>query len=142
KGIAGVAELDRLVPAIGEVLGVDGRRTYVVEQLNPFELRAGGGYIGTYSLLAADRGTLTVLRSGDTHDLPDYTIMAGQPGYVSPPGPMLNLLQQKSWSFEDTNFYPDFRDNAKAAMGFAQRDFGTGVVGVISIDLFAVAPLL
>jgi len=142
RGIASVDELGRLVPALSDVLGVDGRRTYVVEQLNPFELRAGGGYIGTYSLLVADRGSLTVLRSGDTHDLPDYSILAGQSGYVAPPGPMLNLLQQKSWSFEDTNFYPDFRDDAKAAMGFAQRDFGTGVDGVISIDLYAVAALL
>jgi hypothetical protein len=142
KGIAGVAELDRLVPAIGDVLGVAGRRTYVVEQLNPFELRAGGGYIGTYSLLAADRGSLTVLRSGDTHDLPDYSTMSGQAGYVAPPHAMLNLLQQKSWSFEDTNFFPDYRDDAKAAIGFAQRDFGTGVDGVISIDLYAVAALL
>jgi hypothetical protein len=142
KGIAGVAELDRLVPAIGDILGVDGRRTYVVEQLNPFELRAGGGYIGTYSLLVADRGNLSVIRSGDTHSLPDFSISSGQAGYVAPPPAMLGLLQQKSWSFEDTNFYPDFPDDARAAMSFAQADFGTGVDGVISIDLYAVAALL
>src|SRR5215472_4005441 len=142
KGIAAVAELDRLVPAIGDILGVDGRRTYVVEQLNPFELRAGGGYIGTYSLLSADRGSLSVVRSGDTHNLPDFNITSGQSGYVTPPASMHGLLQQKSWSFEDTNFYPDFPDDAKAAMGFAQADFGTGVDGVISIDLYAVAALL
>lgn len=142
KGIAGVAELDRLVPAIEDILGVNGRRTYVVEQVNPFELRAGGGYIGTYSLLVADRGSLTVLRSGDTHQLPDFSIVNGQDGYVAPPPAMVGLLQQKSWSFEDTNFSPDFPDDAKAAMGFAQRDFGTGVDGVISIDLYAVAALI
>jgi Protein of unknown function (DUF4012) len=142
KGIAGVTELDRLVPAIDDILGVDGRRTYVVEQVNPFELRAGGGYIGTYSLLAADRGSLTVLRSGDTHDLPDFSTVSGQDGYVAPPAAMVGLLQQKSWSFGDTNFYPDFAENARAAMSFAQRDFGTGVDGVISIDLYAVAALI
>jgi hypothetical protein len=142
KGIAAAAELDRLVPAIGEILGADGRRTYVVEQVNPFELRAGGGYIGTYSLLSADRGTLSVVRSGDTHDLPDFNITSGHAGYVPPPAAMHGLLQQKSWSFEDTNFYPDFPEDAKAAMGFAQADFGTGVDGLISIDLYAVAALL
>lgn len=142
RGIAGVAEMDRLVPAIGDILGTNGRRTYVVEQVNPFELRAGGGYIGTYSLLTADRGSLSVVRSGDTHELPDFSTTAGQPGYVAPPPAMRRLLGQKSWSFEDTNFYPTFADDAKAAMGFAQRDFGTGVDGVISIDLYAVAALL
>jgi hypothetical protein len=142
KGIAGVAELDRLVPALGDILGIDGRRTYVVEQLNPFELRAGGGYIGTYSLLVADGGNLSVLRSGDTHSLPDFSISSGQPGYVAPPPAMLGLLQEKSWSFEDTNFYPDFPDDARAGMRFAHADFGAGVDGVISIDLYAVAALL
>jgi len=142
RGVAGIAELGRLVPAIGDILGVDGHRVYVVEQVNPFELRAGGGYIGTYSLLSADRGSLSVLRSGDTHDLPDYTISSGQAGYVAPPAPMLGLLHDKTWSFQDSNFYPDFRDDARAAAQFAQRDFGTGVDGVISIDLYAVAALL
>src|SRR5215472_5943450 len=123
KGLAAADELDRLVPAIGDILGVNGRRTYVVEQVNPFELRAGGGYIGTYNL-------------------PDFNITSGQSGYVTPPAAMHGLLQQKSWSYEDTNFYPDFPDDAKAAMGFAQADFGTGVDGVISIDLYAVAALL
>jgi hypothetical protein len=142
KGIASVDELARLVPAMSDILGVNGRRTYAVEQLNPFELRAGGGYIGTYSLLAADRGNVTVLQSGDTHSLPDYSTFSGQAGYVTPPQAMQGLLQQKSWSFEDTNFYPDFTEDAKAAMSFAQRDFGTSVDGVISIDLYAVAALL
>jgi len=142
KGIAGVVELGRIVPALGDILAVDGRRTYLVEQANPFELRAGGGYIGTYSLLAADHGTLTVLRSGDTHDLPDFTITTGQPGYVAPPSPMLGLLQSKSWSLGDSNFSPAFPDDARAAAGFTQRDFGTAVDGVISIDLYAVNALL
>jgi hypothetical protein len=141
-GAAGIAEFQRLVPAVRDILAVDGRRTYVVEQANPFELRAGGGYIGTYSLLVADHGNLTVTRSGDTHDLPDYSTTAGGQGYVAPPPPMVGLLGRKSWSFEDTNFYPDFPDSARAAAAFAQRDFGTGVDGVISIDLYAVAALL
>jgi Protein of unknown function (DUF4012) len=142
KAAQGIAEFDRLFPAVRDILAVDGRRTYVVEQANPFELRFGGGYIGTYSLVVADHGNLTVQRSGDTHDLPDFSTTMGQAAYVAPPPPMQGLLQRKSWSFQDSNFYPDFADDAKAAAQFAQRDFGTGVDGVISVDLYAVAAML
>lgn len=142
KAMQGIAEFDRLFPAVRDILAVDGRRTYVVEQANPFELRPGGGYIGTYSLVVADHGNLTVQRSGDTHDLPDFSTMQGQAAYVAPPPPMQGLLQKKSWSFQDSNFYPDFAADAKAAAQFAHRDFGTQVDGVISIDLYAVAALL
>ena len=145
KGISGLDEFGRLLPALQDILAADGRRVYLVEQANPFELRAGGGYIGSYTLIAADHGNLQVLKSGDTHDLPDYNVgrnMLGQPGYVAPPKTMLQFLPRQSWSLPDSNFFPDFAANAQAAVSFSQRDFGTKVDGVISLDLYCVAALL
>ena len=46
--LTGIDEFDRLVPVLTEVLGGNGYRTYLIEQVNPAELRAGGGFIGTY----------------------------------------------------------------------------------------------
>ena len=142
KGIAGLGAFTSLVPVLTEVLGGNGNRVYLIEQTNPAELRAGGGYIGTYSLVGADHGALTVERSGDTHDLPDYKVQKGQPGYVAPPPTMTEFVAKRSWNLGDSNFYPDFASNALAAEQFAQRDFGHPVDGVISIDLDAVAGIL
>src|SRR5215472_13542061 len=145
KGISGLDEFGRLLPALQDILAADGRRVYLIEQANPFELRAGGGYIGSYTLIAADHGNLQVLKSGDTHDLPDANVgrnLLGQPGYVAPPKTMLQFLSNQSWSLPDSNFFPDFATNAQAALSFSERDFGTKVDGVISMDLYCVTALL
>ena len=142
KGIAGIADFERLAPVLNEILAAGGRRTYVVEQLNPAELRPGGGYIGTYSILTADHGVLKVTASGDTHDLVDFPLRKGQRGYVPPPLTLTEFLEDHSWNFGDSNFFPSFPENALAAEQFAERDFGTRIDGVIGLDLYAVAGML
>ena len=67
--LAAADEFARLVPVITEILGGNGARTYLIEQVNPAELRPGGGFIGTYSVLQADQGTLKLLTSGNAYDL-------------------------------------------------------------------------
>lgn len=142
KGIAGLDEFDHLSPVLSEVLGANGPRYYLIEQLNQTELRAGGGYFGTYSVLSADQGTLKVERSGDTHQLPDFNVVKGQPGYVDPPPTLVEFLDRRSWALEDTNWLPDFPANAKAAQLFTERDLGRQVDGVFAIDLNAIAAML
>ncbi len=142
SGIAGLDEFQRMTPVLQEVLGVNGRRIYVIEQVNQFELRAGGGYVGSYTVISADHGKISVLKSGDTHDLPDYKLPKGQRGYTPPPATMVEFLKDLSWSVADSNFFPSFPDNATAAESFADRDFGTKVDGVIAIDLSAVEAMM
>lgn len=150
--------LDALWPSIGavlDVLGLDGPRTYLIEQVNPAELRSGGGFIGTVSLVHADHGRVSLARSLPVEAF-DYCDAAGcahprpqpwQPGYVAPPaelaGPPLPFISRLSaWSLEDSGFYPDFATNATVAEAFARRLLGTPVDGTIAIDYDAVAPLL
>jgi hypothetical protein len=143
SAIAAADEFERLVPVITEVLGGNGARTYLIEQVNPAELRPGGGLIGTFSVLRADHGTLTLVRSGDAYLLADPRPLVGERGYVAPPGPLREtLLQNTSWSFVDSNFFPDFPSNAKAAEQFAQPRLGMNIDGVISIDYYTVAKML
>jgi len=142
SALAGIDEFERLVPVLTEVLGGNGVRTYLVEQVNPAELRPGGGFIGTYSVLQADHGTLKLIKSGDAAQLSATRAAAGQPGYVLPPGPLHEFVPNTSWSFIDSNFFPDFPSNAKAGESFAQPQLGTHIDAVISIDYYTVAKLL
>lgn len=143
SALAGLDEFERLVPVLTEVLGGNGARTFLIEQVNPAELRAGGGFIGTYSVLRADQGTLKLVASGDAYQLSEPRARLGQPGYVAPPGPLReSLIPNVSWSFVDSNFFPDFPSNAKAAEGFTQPRLGISIDAVISIDYYTVAKML
>jgi len=150
--------LDALWPSLVAVLGVlglDGPKTYLIEQVNPAELRAGGGFIGTVSLVHADRGRVTLATSlpveafdycdadGCVHPRPERW----QPGYVAPPAelagfPLPSYSRLTAWSLEDSGFYPDFASNATTAELFARRLLDTPVDGVVAVDYYAVAPLL
>jgi hypothetical protein len=61
SALTAMDEFDRLVPVITELVGGNGPRTYLVEQVNPAELRAGGGFIGTFSLIQADHGAVKLM---------------------------------------------------------------------------------
>lgn len=142
SAIGAADEFQRLVPIITELLGGNGPRTYLIEQVNPAELRPGGGFIGTYSVLRADQGTLKLIRSGNATDLIGTRAAAGDPGYIPPPGPIREFIPNTSWSFIDSNFFPDFATNAAWAENFSQAFLGTKLDGVISIDYYAVAKML
>lgn len=141
SALAGLAEFARLMPVLTDVLGGNGTRSYLVEQVNPAELRAGGGFIGTYSLLQADHGSVTVVRSGDSYELAYPRPLPGQPGFIPQPGPYREIVPQVSWSFVDSNEFPDFPSNAQTAETFVEPRIGK-IDGVISIDYFAVAKML
>jgi hypothetical protein len=142
SALSGLDEFDRLVPVLEEILGGNGTRTYLIEQVNPAELRAGGGFIGTYSLLQADHGQLSVVKSGDAYDLADPRPQPGQSGFIPQPSPLREVIPQISWSFVDSNIYPDFPSNAKAALDFVKPRLGTNVDAVIAMDYYTVAKML
>ena len=142
SALAGLDEFDRLVPVLTEVLGGNGYRTYLIEQVNPAELRAGGGFIGTYSVLRADHGTLKLLKSGNAYDLANPRPQPGQPGFIPIPSPLREVIPTTSWSFVDSNVYPDFPSNAKSAIRFAQPRVGVKLDGVIAMDYYTVSKML
>src|SRR5205807_2303425 len=139
--LLGFVEFERLVPVLAELLGGNGLRTYLIEQVNPAELRAGGGFIGTFSVLQADHGSLKVVRSGDAYDLAEPRPQPGQRGFIPQPTPYREVIPEVSWSFVDSNIFPDFASNAKAAEDFVQPRFGH-IDGVIAMDYYVVAKVL
>jgi len=142
KAVAALAEMKALAPSLLELLGGNGPRKYLLEQVNPAELRAGGGFFGSYSILTADQGALTITKTGDIADVIGPRPLAGEAGYVAPPRPLTQLVGDKSWTIADSNFWADFPTDAKAAAPFEQQAFGTKFDGVIAMDPQALADLL
>jgi hypothetical protein len=141
QALVAIDQFKALVPILVEILGGNGARTYLIEQVNPAELRPGGGFIGSYSLLRADHGVLTVVKSGTVRDVIGEKVGLGDPGYVEPPGPIREWLPYVGWDFGDSNFFVDFPTNARKGIEFAQRTLGH-IDAVIAIDYFAVAKML
>lgn len=143
SAVAAIAQFQSLVPVLVELFGGNGPRMYLVEQVNPAELRAGGGFIGTYSVIRADKGAMKLVTSGDAGVISYPRPTIGQPGYVAPPGPLRQLLiGSSSWSFDDSNFYPDFPSNASQGEAFAGERLRMKFDGVISMDYYTVAEML
>jgi hypothetical protein len=142
QGLAAIDQFKSLVPMIIEILGGNGPRTYLIEQVNPAELRPGGGFIGGYSVLQADHGKLELTRTGSGPEwyLP-VRCKLGMSCYVEPPGPYRQWLSDLGWTFVDSNFFPDFPTNAQAGMQLARSKLGQ-LDGVIAIDYYAVAKML
>ena len=142
SALTGINDFQRLVPVLNEVLGGNGTRTYLVEQLNPAELRAGGGFIGSYTILRANEGTINVFKSGDAYDLANPRPLPGQKGFIPQPTPLREIIPDTSWSFVDSNVYPDFPSNANAALKFVEPRIGKKLDGVIAFDYYTVAKML
>ena len=140
--LSAIEQFQTLVPILTEVLGGNGTRNYLIEQLNPAELRPGGGFIGTYSLLSASGGKFHLLKSGDAADLILPRATVGQSGYVVPPQAFEELVPGVSWSFIDSNFFADFPTNATTGESFAKSHLGTRIDAVMALDYYTIAALI
>jgi hypothetical protein len=141
QALVAIDQFKALVPILVEILGGNGVRTYLIEQVNPAELRPGGGFIGSYSLVRADHGVLTLMKSGNVTDIILPKIGLGDANYIQPPGPIREWLPGVGWDFGDSNFFVDFPTNARKGMEFAKGRLGP-IDAVIAIDYFAVAKML
>jgi hypothetical protein len=112
------------------VLQTDGQeRVFLVLFQNNFEIRPGGGYIGSFGILKIRDGRVTDFASHDTN------VFDGRiPSIVPPPYPMKETLKIDSWKMRDSNYSPDFAENAKQAEYFYHlgdgRERFDGVVAI------------
>lgn len=104
-------------------------KRYLLVFQNDNELRATGGFMGSFALLDIKNGEISGLNmpAGGTYDL-----RAGlKPVLLSPPA--MQLLNPR-WEFQDANWWPDFPTSAKNIMWFYEKSGGPTVDGVIAIN--------
>lgn len=107
----------------------DVTRTYLLLFQNNYELRPGGGFIGSFGILKIKNGALLDFAVHDTGNF-DGRI----PDTIEPPYPMRETLRIGSWKLRDSNYSPDFPTNAKQAETFYLLGEGgeqfDGIVGI------------
>lgn len=120
-----------------ELLGLSQDKRYLLIFQNNSELRASGGFLGSYALLDISDGKIKNLEvpAGGSYDTE-----GGMTVRVKAPEPL--WLVNPSWHFWDANWWPDFTMTAQNLMWFYEKSGGSTVDGVISLTPTVVERLL
>jgi hypothetical protein len=141
------ARLPRLVLIVEEflsfsdlaqtILGASGTMRYLIIFQNNTELRATGGFMGSFAELSVRDGVITKMNvpGGGTYDL-----QGSLRSFLAAPEP-LQLLSAR-WEFQDANWFPDFPTTARQIMDFYEDAGGGTVDGVIAVNATYVADLI
>jgi len=135
--VANLEEFERFSEMGLEILGDRGRKRYLLVFQNNTELRATGGFMGSFAEIDVENGKITRMNvpGGGTYDL------QGQLNkfYVAPEP--LRLLKAR-WEFQDANWSPDFPSSARQILSFYNSAGGPTVDGVLAVNASYVAELL
>ncbi len=133
--VAAGANAAQILPGL---LGMDGRRTWMVLLQNPAEARGSGGLFSGYALVEVAEGRPTILKAETRKENLDDVPLPYQ-DVVSPDSATLWGQWLGEWA--SFNLSGDFPEVAKlASAGMAAR--GTPVDGVVALDAYVVQALL
>ena len=131
-------EVSARLPAI---LGWDGPRRYLVLTQDPAELRPSGGLIGSYGIIAFDRGHITERRFLSVAPLDGQTDYP----FARPPQELADYLlgPTQSWQLADAGWSPDFPTGAQDALRLYTNESGDSRFdGVLGITTYTIDELL
>lgn len=118
-----------------DVLGGNGPRKYLFLFQNNQEMRATGGFIGTYGMLDIFNGNIRKFFIDGIFN-PDGQLKEK----VIPPTPIQKI--SAAWSLHDSNWFPDFPKSAEKAIWFYEKTGGPTVDGVITMTPMVMQELL
>lgn len=131
-------EIRKILPILPEFLGLDGkRREYMVLLQNENELRATGGFIGSYAILSFEGGHWLGFEVKDIYEADGQL-----KGHVEPPEEIKKYLGEAAWFMRDANWQASFPLAAKDIQWFLEKETGRKVDGVIGLNLAAVKAVL
>ena len=117
-----------------DVLGVDGRKRYLILFQNESELRSTGGWLTSYGIIGIEGGQIRELFVDDIYNA-DGTLRVQGKRY-SPPESMQNALSVKDWLFSLVNWSPDLSETREASQQFVSAlGKGNDVDGIITVDI-------
>jgi hypothetical protein len=125
----------RLMPSM---LGANDTRRYLLLNQSNAEIRPTGGIAGSFAILKADKGKLSMGQQGSIQDLRPFA------------KPVVPMTKEESSVFSsalvtdlrDANFTPNFPRTGQITRVMAKKGLGVDVDGVISVDPIALSYLL
>lgn len=108
---------------------------YLILFQNNHELRATGGFLGSYMIIDINDGEITKMESKDVYETD------GQLTDIIDPPPGIDQVSER-WFMRDANYSPDFPTSAEKLMWFLEHSQGPSVDTVVAIDQTFVEKLL
>jgi ABC-type multidrug transport system fused ATPase/permease subunit len=133
----GLSAFNEITEGLKIFLGANKDKRYLFVFQNNTELRASGGFIGSYALIDFREGKI---KNMEVPSGGGYDTEAGLRELVSSPEPL--HLVDPLWHFWDANWWPDWQKSAKKLMWFYERSDGPTVDGVISLTPTVIEGLL
>ncbi|MEG3614612.1 DUF4012 domain-containing protein [Isoptericola haloaureus] len=128
---------ERAAALLPPMLGADEPRRYLLLGLNNAELRAGGGIVGSLTLLEADGGRVDVVRQASSGDVGPFA----EPVVPLDPEVEAAYTTRVGRFVQDVTLTPDFPTSARIAAAMWEQDHGP-VDGVLATDPVALSRLL
>lgn len=120
-----------------DLFGGHGLRRYLLVFQNPAEMRATGGFIGSFAEVDVKDGRIAkfVVPPGGSYD-----VQGQLRTFIEPPTPL--LMANKRWEFQDANWFPDFPATAEKLLWFYRHSDRGGVDGIIALNASVLERLL
>ncbi|MDA3815444.1 MAG: DUF4012 domain-containing protein [Patescibacteria group bacterium] len=128
-------DLEKNYEVLWEIFGFRGVRKYLIVFQNNQEMRATGGFIGSYGVLEMNDGKVKNLFIEGIYN-PDGQLREK----VVPPKPIQKI--SAAWSTHDANWFPDFPTSAEKIAWFYEKTGGPTVDGVIAVTPTVMQKLL
>lgn len=117
-------------------------KNYIVVFQNNNELRATGGFMGSYAKLNTQCSILKAQCGIKDLEIQDIYVPDGQLiGHVDPPAPIQQAFGQGWWKLRDSNWDPDFNVAGEQMAWFFEQG-GEKADGIIAINLSLVNKVL
>lgn len=132
-----MSEFVEFSETLGTIMGADQKMRYLVTFQNNTELRATGGFIGSFAEMDLEGGEIVNMRiaEGGTYD-----VQGQLTEFVESPEP-LSLIDPR-WEFHDSNWFADFPTSAEKMIWFYEHAGGPTVDGIITINATMIPELL
>lgn len=131
----GIVEAQSFIKLGLNLLGAYRQQDYLLLFQNPGEIRATGGFIGSYGIISLDDGKVKKMFLDDIFN-PDGQLKEN----IVPPFPIQKI--STAWSLHDSNWFFDFPTSAKKAAWFYEKTGGPTVSGVVAFNPSVVERLL
>lgn len=130
-----IIDSEKYVDIFLNFVGSDMLKRYVFIFQNNQELRATGGFIGSFGLMNIDKGVVKSLDIKEIYN-PDGQLLK----QILAPQPLQDLTTR--WYLRDSNWFADFPTSAQKIISFYEKTGGATPDGVISLTPTVIERLL
>lgn len=119
-------EVDVYFDMLLDILGADRDRQYLFLFQNNQELRATGGFIGSYGVMDMSKGNIESLKIEEIYN-PDGQMKE----FIQPPRPLQDITPR--WFLRDANWFPHFPTSARQIIDMYEHTGGATPDGIVTI---------